>query len=529
MRPLWRPFMLAGVKYPTPYAPYPLNVVRDGLYRRRYAVRVVMILACGVWLGPAAYRLWWLPSRPGPGLVVGGTADAGLSRPPSSEDRSAAILAAIAALPAVAVAGPATATAPAGHCWVTWRDYEAIQTHGGLIDGRSPEPLETSLFFDPTEVLSGPWLSSRYHLRQVVDYFDLPATRAALQTVVDLSGQPHCLAHTKVNPGGTLAPAREAVKQLVSRARYHLAGRRDYPAAAGDLEAALQLAAGIEDDGTVICLLVAIACRQLALSEVVHWAREDLLTRAQAKDLLARIERYPFARRQALVIAFEGERRLLLAPLDDMYAPGEHGRHLLATTDSASGHWLLGSLNLLSPLLYDRGQVRRRIDTACALWSHDGVTQAEFDDLDRLAAMVTTDPLTPLSAMFGLYGHRLAHHAARTEASEAGARTALALTMFKADRGRYPQRLEELVPACLPALPLDPFAAGPLRYRLEPDGAFTLYSVDADRRDDGGQSTLPYPDCPDYVLTRPRSEPHSEWVFVPIEATTRPAGRPAEE
>src|SRR3954454_14107473 len=65
------------------------------------------------------------------------------------------------------------------------------------------------------------------------------------------------------------------------------------------------------------------------------------------------------------------------------------------------------------------------------------------------------------------------------------ARTALALTAFKAKTGSYPDRLDALVPDFLPRVPLDPFSGRPLRLKRDGDGA-TVYSVGRDLTDDGG-------------------------------------------
>lgn len=51
--------------------------------------------------------------------------------------------------------------------------------------------------------------------------------------------------------------------------------------------------------------------------------------------------------------------------------------------------------------------------------------------------------------------------------------------------GQPPPTLDALVPAYLTRVPVDPFSGQPLRYRIE-GGAYTIYSVDDDRRDDGG-------------------------------------------
>ena len=56
-----------------------------------------------------------------------------------------------------------------------------------------------------------------------------------------------------------------------------------------------------------------------------------------------------------------------------------------------------------------------------------------------------------------------------------------------ARRGTPPQSLNELVPAFLPSVPEDPHVPGqPLVYRKGAD-SYVVYSVDANRKDDGGE------------------------------------------
>jgi len=64
--------------------------------------------------------------------------------------------------------------------------------------------------------------------------------------------------------------------------------------------------------------------------------------------------------------------------------------------------------------------------------------------------------------------------------------TALALARFHLRAGTFPTELDALVPQFLSAVPMDLMSAKPLRYRLNGDGSFTLYSVGEDGRDDDG-------------------------------------------
>jgi hypothetical protein len=83
---------------------------------------------------------------------------------------------------------------------------------------------------------------------------------------------------------------------------------------------------------------------------------------------------------------------------------------------------------------------------------------------------------------------------------------ACALERYRLAEGRYPQALAELVPRFVAAMPMDPEDGEPLRYRLEADGTFTLYSVGSNQRDHGGRSG---------------NEPELlDWVWPPAQATS---------
>jgi hypothetical protein len=62
----------------------------------------------------------------------------------------------------------------------------------------------------------------------------------------------------------------------------------------------------------------------------------------------------------------------------------------------------------------------------------------------------------------------------------------IAAERFRLAKQRWPNRLDELTPAYLDHLPVDPFDGQPLRMK-QFDGAFIVYSIGLDRIDDHGQ------------------------------------------
>ena len=84
---------------------------------------------------------------------------------------------------------------------------------------------------------------------------------------------------------------------------------------------------------------------------------------------------------------------------------------------------------------------------------------------------------------------RASMKAYRAETERSLHETGIALRRFQLLHGRLPEKLEELVPAFLSAVPTDRMDGKPLRYRREGEKAFTLWSVGEDLKDDGGDAT----------------------------------------
>ena len=67
------------------------------------------------------------------------------------------------------------------------------------------------------------------------------------------------------------------------------------------------------------------------------------------------------------------------------------------------------------------------------------------------------------------------------------AQTALAVERFRLAHGKFPEKLDELVPQFLSALPEDPFDGQPLRYRRLAKG-YSIYSIGSDGQDNVGRT-----------------------------------------
>ena len=63
---------------------------------------------------------------------------------------------------------------------------------------------------------------------------------------------------------------------------------------------------------------------------------------------------------------------------------------------------------------------------------------------------------------------------------------AVAVERYRLANGHWPDRLDDLVPAYLSKIAIDPFDGQPLRFRRLKDGVI-IYTVGEDQKDDGGQ------------------------------------------
>jgi len=102
--------------------------------------------------------------------------------------------------------------------------------------------------------------------------------------------------------------------------------------------------------------------------------------------------------------------------------------------------------------------------------------------------------------------HKIQDAADRTEQTQINLQIAFALAAFRADQGKYPPRLDELVPKYLPKIPPDVFSGKPLIYRPSETG-YLLYSVGVNGIDEDGRSTDDDPKGDDLRVRMPVTEP----------------------
>jgi hypothetical protein len=97
----------------------------------------------------------------------------------------------------------------------------------------------------------------------------------------------------------------------------------------------------------------------------------------------------------------------------------------------------------------------------------------------RLGGVLTSMVLPALS--------HLSDRAAKADAEHRLAVLAAAMWRYRLRQGAFPDKLESLVPAYLPAAPADPFTGRSMKLGRTADGKAVIYSIGEDLEDNGGQ------------------------------------------
>ncbi|MBN1341491.1 MAG: hypothetical protein JXQ73_02365 [Phycisphaerae bacterium] len=508
----------------------------DGLYRRRRQIHVAFLVLLVPYLAYFAYtRLTALPPR----ATQAVDPYVGLVRPAADVDRTEDLIKAIRSLGALPSC-PAPTSAPAGLRWepperfrpTAPRDSSArgrggrrrggVVRRGSRLSGGSPSQgmkIEISHHI----ATSGEWSpSTRLHQGQLLEYVQRPDVREALDSIVRLSEQQFCLTSQEMR---SLKFPWQVCGLLAFRARSVMAERQDFAKALQDLEAILRFAAEIEDDGTFGHVMPGGVARCVALAEVMHWCREYTLPANEARGFCRWLEGQAYDWRRVWRQALPGEREVLLGDLDECFTSDGRGNGWFVVRSpmrDAGVHWTVGLLNITSCFFDDRRIAERRIERQFKIVSH--VSEMSVPEIWKVYEWTLADPASrpvptrvrvpsgfPISAVQLLI---------QSEAFHRGTRAALGLAAYRADHGRFPERLSDLVPDYLEAAANDPFSNHPLCYRIEGDGDFWLYAMGPDGKDNGGTwdrrpgLLTPYGGY-DLAISCPRERDGDEWVLVP--------------
>jgi hypothetical protein len=267
----------------------------------------------------------------------------------------------------------------------------------------------------------------------------------------------------------------------------------DTAGAAEDIDTMLRLAELTGGDPVLPGYLVQVAIQSIAFGAFWDGTSQHAWSDAQLAAFQQRFE--GLKQQDSLVKAFRGERLFGKTCFELM----RQGRLNPETLDAVDGGgdgfsggampkaWLLQNQAYHSRVMDQVVDALQRCDPECgiaakgSIWETERISQTVFDTAGRRfhPYRILTHMLLPA----------LAKVHAKADRSLTTSRLAIAVAGLERHRlatGRYPKSLDDLVPRWVPAVPLDPMDGQPLRYRLNADGTFTLYSVGPNHDDDHG-------------------------------------------
>jgi hypothetical protein len=339
--------------------------------------------------------------------------------------------------------------------------------------------------------------------------YDFPQGRYPLRLTADVLST--CYPHAEA--------VRAAARLLEMEGELRL-DENDPAGTARAIRATLHAGAMLRGEPAMLSQLVRLALRVRAARRVERLlgmtAPDDATLAALQGHLTAEATEQPF------VVGLRGERaarHVLCENLRSGEASLELFRRLISQTvaDPSAPAWSLRQLD------GDQALLLRNMNRALAIATLPPEQQAPlWDEYDRDVRAVWAEARPAgrhaLAALLLIALGRTADKAQHDRALLASACAALAAERFRRAKQRWPETLAELVPAYLPAVPVDPYSGKPLLYKHLPDG-MAVYSVGKNGVDDDGVSLSPTPDDPDADLG----------IRLWSQAQRRLAGLPPEE
>jgi hypothetical protein len=295
----------------------------------------------------------------------------------------------------------------------------------------------------------------------------------------------------------------------------------DSAPAANDIRVMLALVNGTDDERTVISQLVRIAIAQIAAGTTWEFLQSTNLTDESLAALLKDWTRLEFIR--ALQRAFPVEREGALttfakwrdsnSELQHYFDLQNNVREVMRNSDDENSIWSKTKTKAKiflwrywwsypDELRYLKGY--EALTSAVQSAETNGIFQTALEHqnaaLDQLGISKLNDSLDSLFSSQTDFHSMMSegivtlgaaiHKVMRVEVAKQAVVTAIALKRYQLKHGSYPADLNLLVPEFVSSVPLDPVDGQPMRYRLNTDGTFLLYSVGENGKNDGGDPAL---------------------------------------
>ena len=369
---------------------------------------------------------------------------------------------ALVLLPIAAHAAPQTKDAPNG--------YDLYLKAAKLITSATPtvDPID-----DP-EIVSNPKeRAERYSLRRRRAWLRKNAAgfalfQKALRTPVK---HPTIALNSTDDPTfSTYATLRQLAREKgIERNTRQMMG--DWNGAMQSRLDIVQMGTDVGRGGVLISGLVAVAIQ--AIGRDAPWTGTRKLNLAQTRAAIARLQTIHSRRLREADILKEEKRYGLVMLQKQLRKP--NWRDILDWDNETT------PTERLQMVTFSPATVRRNYTRMMDVY----IANARTPLRAKKAPLPTeTDPFTKVVAP--VY-ERSSLNFARNDAGNAVWLCALALHAYALETGKFPSKLDELVPRYLKAIPADPFGAGEkLRYRRTAQ-SYLLWSIGPDGKDDGGK------------------------------------------
>lgn len=396
----------------------------------------------------------------------------------------------------------------------------------------------TALLDEQTRCAMRPW-SAKDH-PQIAAWLGLNAKPLAVvreATTRPDYFNPLCSRRTEKRPGSSLTnvllpnvqKCREIAAALLARAMLRLdAG--EFDAAWDDMLACHRLGRLVGRGGTIIEYLVGAALESLASNAELVYLERANLTAKQLRERMKELQALP----PMPTIADKVDLGARLTHLDTLQTLRRGGPRALDEPNpeppNLGEQLALATMDFETPLR-QANQTFDRLAAALRLADRPGREKA----LDAIQAGLEKRPKEPegMAALMKLIGkgapigkqvgqdvgrillaltvpalRKTQDAADRIDQVGRNVQVAFALAAYRADKGGYPDKLDALAPAYLPAVPGDLFSGGPLVYKPDEKG-YLLYSVGINGKDEEGRwiDDVPRGDDPGVRMPLPPLKP----------------------
>lgn len=293
-------------------------------------------------------------------------------------------------------------------------------------------------------------------------------------------------------PIPNLVTLQQVADLMISRAVEKC--RRHDPQGAQDFIDILRLAQDSQKRGTLIEWVVGVSLRRHAIDNLSRELSADWLKPEAMTELLRQIHALEATDIGPQISLANEHLTRAKEMLKLAYAPPQERLRLIDEHNGESIAYqtkILVTAAIMKPLAiqtlstylsqYDEN---RRIFAQPPLQRSDNWDRREHQ---REEAWQKNQPLQPLDAIYKMTFEGIFKRDLNQTMMIRALELRMALEAWRGRHQAYPQKLSELVPSVLPAVPLDPWSNQPFRYQRSAAGAYRFYSIGSDKRDQGGK------------------------------------------